>query len=57
MDQLTDGLQNGRGTAGQLLHDQQLYENMNQAATELRGLLSDIRKDPQKYLRVRVSIF
>jgi phospholipid/cholesterol/gamma-HCH transport system substrate-binding protein len=57
VDQLTDGLQNGRGTAGQLLHDQQLYENMNQAATELRGLLSDIRKDPQKYLRVRVSIF
>ena len=27
------------------------------AATELRGLVSDIRKDPQKYLRVKVSIF
>jgi len=26
-------------------------------ATELRGLVSDIRKDPQKYLRVKVSIF
>ena len=43
----------GRGTAGQLLHDQQLYENMNRAASELRDLLADIRKDPKKYLGQR----
>jgi len=34
-----------------------LYDNMNNAANELRGLISDIRKDPKKYLNVRVSIF
>ena len=29
----------------------------NGAASELRGLIGDIRKDPKKYLNVRVSIF
>ena len=57
IDKLTTDLQQGQGTAGQLLHDKQLYENMNQAASELRGLIGDIRKDPKKYLNVKVSIF
>ena len=57
IDALVERLNDGEGTAGRLLHDQQLYENLNTAATELRGLVADIRKDPQKYLRVRVSIF
>lgn len=57
LDALTEGLQKGQGTAGQLLHDKQLYENMNAAASELRQLVGDIRKDPRKYLNVRVSIF
>jgi phospholipid/cholesterol/gamma-HCH transport system substrate-binding protein len=57
VDALAAGLENGNGTAGQLLHDKQLYENMNAAAGELRSLIGDIRKDPKKYLNVRVSIF
>lgn len=57
LDTLTTKLAAGEGTAGQLLHDRQLYENMNHAVTELRGLVSDIRKDPKKYLNVKVSLF
>lgn len=57
MDQVVAGLESGSGTAGKLLHDQQLYENMNRAVTELRDLLADARKDPKKFLNVRVSIF
>ncbi|HXW04244.1 MAG TPA: MlaD family protein [Vicinamibacterales bacterium] len=57
VDALAAGLQKGDGTAGQLLHDKQLYENMNAAASELRALIGDIRKDPKRYLNVRVSIF
>jgi phospholipid/cholesterol/gamma-HCH transport system substrate-binding protein len=57
LDTLTTRLNAGDGTAGQLLHDRQLYDNLNNAANEMRGLVSDIRKDPQKYLRVKVSIF
>jgi phospholipid/cholesterol/gamma-HCH transport system substrate-binding protein len=57
LDTVVNRLNSGEGTAGQLLQDKQLYENMNQAASELRGLIGDIRKDPKKYLNVKVSIF
>jgi phospholipid/cholesterol/gamma-HCH transport system substrate-binding protein len=57
IDKLTSDLEQGQGAAGQLLQNKQLYENMNGAASELRGLIGDIRKDPKKYLNVRVSIF
>jgi phospholipid/cholesterol/gamma-HCH transport system substrate-binding protein len=57
VDRLTGELEKGQGTLGQVLHDKQLYDNMNAAASELRGLIGDIRKDPKKYLNVRVSIF
>jgi phospholipid/cholesterol/gamma-HCH transport system substrate-binding protein len=54
---VTARLENGDGTAGRLLHDSELYSNLNSAAREMRGLMADIRKDPQKYLRVKVSLF
>jgi phospholipid/cholesterol/gamma-HCH transport system substrate-binding protein len=57
IDKVIAELQSGEGTAGRLLQDRQLYENMNAAVGELRALLGDIRKDPKKYLNVRVSIF
>ena len=57
IDRVSAQLEQGQGSAGQLLHDKQLYENMNGAANELKGLIADIRKDPKKYLNVRVSIF
>jgi phospholipid/cholesterol/gamma-HCH transport system substrate-binding protein len=57
LDELTANLNQGQGTAGQLLRDKQLYDNMNGAANELKSLISDIRKDPKKYLNVKVSIF
>src|SRR5262245_23866628 len=57
IDTLVRSLNEGQGTAGQLLRDKELYENMNKAASELRGLIEAIRKDPRKYLNVKVSIF
>jgi phospholipid/cholesterol/gamma-HCH transport system substrate-binding protein len=57
IDKLMAGLQQGDGTAGQLLRDRALYENMNGTMAELKGLVTDIRRDPKKYLNVRVSLF
>ena len=57
MDKVVAGLQQGDGTAGLLLRDRQLYENMNATVTELQSLVADIRRDPKKYLNVRVSLF
>lgn len=57
LDDLVTKLNAGEGTAGQLLKDRQLYENMNGAVGDLRSLVADIRKDPRKFLNVKVSIF
>jgi phospholipid/cholesterol/gamma-HCH transport system substrate-binding protein len=57
LEQLTARLGEGQGTAGQLLQDKQLYENMNGAASELRSLIAEIKKNPRKYLNVKVSVF
>lgn len=50
-------IERGDGTAGQLIHDRELYDNLNKTAAELQGLLADIRADPRKYLRIKVSLF
>lgn len=57
LELLTAKLNKGEGTMGQLMNDKQLYENMNRTVTELQQLLADIRKDPKKYLNLRMSIF
>jgi len=57
LDVLVRRLNEGEGTAGRLLQDRQLYENMNGAVSELRALIGEIRKDPKKYLNVKVSLF
>jgi len=57
LDQLIANLNAGDGTAGQLLKDRRLYENINATVSEVHDLVKDIRKDPRKFLTVRVSIF
>jgi phospholipid/cholesterol/gamma-HCH transport system substrate-binding protein len=57
LDTVTARLEKGEGTAGRLLQDSELYGNLNSAARELRGLMADIRKDPRKYLRLKLSLF
>ena len=57
LDKLIGTLERGEGTAGRLLQDKQLYENINGAVAEFKTLIQDIRKDPKKFLNVRVSIW
>jgi len=57
LDTMVSKLNEGEGTAGQLLKDKQLYENMNGAVGDLRALVADIRKDPRKFLNIKVSVF
>ena len=42
LDKVMAGLQQGDGTAGQLLRDKQLYENMNGTMAEMRKLIAAI---------------
>jgi phospholipid/cholesterol/gamma-HCH transport system substrate-binding protein len=57
LERFTATLNASEGTVGQLLNDKQLYENMNQTVLELRDFLAEVKKDPKKYLNVKVSIF
>jgi phospholipid/cholesterol/gamma-HCH transport system substrate-binding protein len=57
LDELVTKVNEGQGTVGMLMKDKQLYENMNTAVAEFRALLAEIRKDPKKYLNVKVSIW
>jgi phospholipid/cholesterol/gamma-HCH transport system substrate-binding protein len=57
LDDLTKRMNEGEGTIGLALKDKRLYENINAAVTDVRDLVAAIKKDPKKYLNVRVSIF
>ncbi len=45
----------GKGTVGKLINDESLYENLNDASSELQSLLSDLKNHPKKY--VHFSMF
>ena len=57
LDGLLSRLDRGEGTAGKLLHDAELYNNLSAALKEVRQLVADVRQDPKRYLRVKVSLF
>ncbi len=48
-------IEKGEGSAGKLLADDSLYNNLTKAGRELELLLEDIRRNPKRY--VRVSVF
>lgn len=52
---ITSALNNGEGTAGQLLKDTTLYSNLNSTCQEAESLLKDLRENPKRY--VHFSIF
>jgi phospholipid/cholesterol/gamma-HCH transport system substrate-binding protein len=54
---LVTDIRSGKGTLGKLMTDRELYENLNHAAAEMRGLMADIRKDPKKFLQMTFRIF
>jgi phospholipid/cholesterol/gamma-HCH transport system substrate-binding protein len=57
LDSLVTKVEKGEGTAGRIVQDPALYENLNAVAKDLRGLIGDVRRDPRKYLRVKLSVF
>ncbi len=52
---ITQKLNSGEGSAGKLINDKQLYDNLNQSTFELQALLKDMREYPGRY--VNVSVF
>jgi phospholipid/cholesterol/gamma-HCH transport system substrate-binding protein len=52
---IATGLENGEGTLGKLLKDEQLYENLEGASRQLEELLQDLKLNPKRY--VHISVF
>jgi phospholipid/cholesterol/gamma-HCH transport system substrate-binding protein len=50
-------LERGEGTVGKLLQDDELHQNLNATLKQLHDLLAQVKSDPQKYLRVKLSLF
>jgi phospholipid/cholesterol/gamma-HCH transport system substrate-binding protein len=55
VDNLMSNLNSGKGTAGKLLSDDALYNNLSKTSKELELLLQDVRLYPTRY--VNVSLF
>jgi len=54
-DALVTGLENGEGSMGKLLKDDQLYINLEGATRQLEQLLQDVKLNPKRY--VNISVF
>lgn len=57
LNALATQLNSTQGTAGKLINDPSMYNNTNQLLTETRDLIAAIRKNPKKYLTIRLKVF
>ena len=54
-EQLSSNLNDGKGTAGKLLNDDKVYNNLDRATKQLEELLQDLKLNPKRY--VHFSLF
>jgi phospholipid/cholesterol/gamma-HCH transport system substrate-binding protein len=57
VDTLAQHLVNGEGSAGKLLTDEELYDNLVRTSRHLQLLLQDLRLNPKRYNTVKVKVF
>ncbi|WP_294276927.1 MlaD family protein [uncultured Chryseobacterium sp.] len=55
LNQVVTGIDNGQGSLGKIMKDDQLYNNLNAASTNLNLLIEDLKANPKKY--VNFSVF
>ncbi len=53
-DKISKDLNAGKGSAGKLLKDDKLYDNLEKTSKELELLLQDLRLNPTRYINVSV---
>jgi len=57
IDTLVARIEYGQGTAGQFISNDELYNQLNKSVGSLDSLLMDIRENPMKYFKVKVTVF
>jgi phospholipid/cholesterol/gamma-HCH transport system substrate-binding protein len=53
----TSKMNKNDNTVGKLFSDPQLYDNLTAATADLRAFLAEFRKNPKKFLTVRLTVF
>jgi phospholipid/cholesterol/gamma-HCH transport system substrate-binding protein len=53
-DSVTRKINSGEGSLGLLVNDASLYHNTDSLVAELRALVTDLQKNPKKYVNVRI---
>lgn len=54
---VAEKMSNGDGTVSRLLKDPSLYSNLDLASAEMVKFMHDLRENPRKYLRIKLSLW
>lgn len=54
LEKITETLNSKEGTVGKLFREDVMYEELRKTVKELRELISDIKKNPKKYLTIKI---
>jgi phospholipid/cholesterol/gamma-HCH transport system substrate-binding protein len=54
LNTVIEGVQQGQGSLGKLMKDDQLYNNLNAASTNLNSLIEDMKANPKRYINFSV---
>jgi len=57
VDTVADRMDKGEGTLGKLSTDPALYNNLKDSSQSLRDFLTEFRKNPKRYLSIKMHIF
>ena len=54
LNSITTSLKNSEGTAGKLINDKSIYDNLENASNQLNRLIEDIKLNPNRYINFSV---
>jgi phospholipid/cholesterol/gamma-HCH transport system substrate-binding protein len=54
LNQVVSGIDKGEGSLGKLMKDEQLYNNLNSASSNLNSLIEDMKAHPKRYINFSV---
>jgi phospholipid/cholesterol/gamma-HCH transport system substrate-binding protein len=57
LDTITTRIDQGQGTLGKLSKDPTLFNNLSETSQALKEFLADFRKNPKKYLSIKLHMF
>ncbi len=57
LENITKDINNGNGSIGKMIHDDELYKNLNNLSSSIDNLLADFYANPQKYIKLTAVDF